>query len=214
MAAVGFTTRDISALDRYLRARGVKIEQPLRNNRLAVRDPEGNLVVFIQSGAEKAVATAAVSSKATSTRLIHAGFLVHDADKENTFWKDILGFRPLWHGGRTEADTDWISLQVPDGTDWVEYMLNAPPQPTLKQAGGMYHISLGTPHMQQVVDALARNHCEGTACTAMKLGRDGKMQLNLFDPDQTRVEFMEFKPTQEPCCSPFTGKFPGPEEDQ
>jgi hypothetical protein len=29
------------------------------------------------------------------------------------------------------------------------------------------------------------------------VGRDGKWQLNLCDPDETRVELMEFKPTKE-----------------
>jgi hypothetical protein len=43
-----------------------------------------------------------------------------------------------------------------------------------------------------------------------KMGRDGKWQLNLYDPDETRVEFMEFTPTQKPCCSPFAGPQPGP----
>jgi hypothetical protein len=42
-----------------------------------------------------------------------------------------------------------------------------------------------------------------------KIGRDGKWQLNLFDPDDTRVEFMERKPTDEPCCSPYAGPHPG-----
>ena len=36
-----------------------------------------------------------------------------------------------------------------------------------------------------------------------KIGRDGKWQLNLYDPDLTRVEMMEFKPAQTPCCSPM-----------
>ena len=42
------------------------------------------------------------------------------------------------------------------------------------------------------------------------LGLDGKWQLDLFDPDGTRVEFMEFKPVKKPCCSDFTGPLPGP----
>jgi hypothetical protein len=44
-----------------------------------------------------------------------------------------------------------------------------------------------------------------------KVGRDGKWQLNLYDPDDTRTEFMEFKPAEKPCCSPFTGPHPGPQ---
>lgn len=214
MAAVGFTTRDAKALEQYLQAKGIKPELPLSNGRFAVRDPESNLVFFVQTAAEKAVSTAAPSPAATSTRIIHVGFIVHNSDSENAFWQDILGFRPLWHGGHTDDVTDWISLQVPEGTDWLEYMLNPAPAPTLKQAGVSDHFSLGTAHMQDVVDALARNHCEGANCTKTQLGRDGKIQLNLFDPDFTRVEFMEFAPIHEPCCSPFTGPNPTAEENK
>jgi hypothetical protein len=41
-----------------------------------------------------------------------------------------------------------------------------------------------------------------------KIGRDGKWQLNLYDPDDTRIEFMEFTPTEKPCCSSYTGRHP------
>ena len=37
-----------------------------------------------------------------------------------------------------------------------------------------------------------------------KIGRDGKWQLNLYDPNLTRAELMEPKPVQKPCCSPIT----------
>jgi len=43
-----------------------------------------------------------------------------------------------------------------------------------------------------------------------KLGRDGKWQLNLSDPDQSRIEFMEFAPKEKTCCSEFTGPHPKP----
>jgi hypothetical protein len=39
-----------------------------------------------------------------------------------------------------------------------------------------------------------------------KIGRDGKWQLNLYDPNLTRAELMEPKPVQPPCCSPFLDK--------
>ena len=214
MAAVGFTTRDAAALERYLAAHGITAELPLKAGEFGVRDPEGNLVIFVQAGSNKLVAKAPISPNAASRRMIHAGFIVRDAAKEDVFWRDLLGFRPYWHGGRTEDRVDWQSAQVPDGTDWVEYMLNASPAPTLKQAGVMDHVSLGVAHMTDAIAQLQKNKCEGTACTESKVGRDGKVQLNLYDPDLTRVEFMEFTPAQEPCCSPFTGKNPGPEEDK
>ena len=214
LAAVGFTTSDAAQLERYLQAHGITSELPLEDGQFSVRDPEGNLVVFVQSGSQKLVAAAPASPNATSKRIIHVGFRVEDRKVEDQFWQGTLGFRPYWHGGPNETDTNWVSLQVPDGTDWLEYMLNSPDQPTLKQFGSMDHVSLGVAHMPDVVAALARNHCEGPNCTSSKVGRDGKMQLNLFDPDQTRVEYMEFTPTQEPCCSPFTGKHPTADEDK
>jgi len=45
---------------------------------------------------------------------------------------------------------------------------------------------------------------------APKIGRDGKWQLNLYDPDETRVELMEFTPVEKPCCSEYTGPHPKP----
>jgi catechol 2,3-dioxygenase-like lactoylglutathione lyase family enzyme len=214
IAAVAFTTRNAAGLQRYLAAHGVKPEMPLKNGEFGVRDPEGNLVIFVQSGSNKLVANAPPSPTATSNRIIHVGFIVRDAAKEDAFWRDILGFHPYWHGGMTEQRTDWQSIQVPDGTDWLEYMLNLPPTPSLKQAGVMDHFSLGVTHMADAMAALQKNGCEGPNCTNSKVGRDGKVQLNLYDPDLTRVEFMEFAATKEPCCSPLLGKQPGPEEDK
>lgn len=214
MAAVAFTTRDAAGLERYLKAKGIKVEQPLKAGEFGVRDPEGNLVIFVQSGSNKFVADAPASPNATSNRIIHVGFMVQDREKENSFWQDVLGFKPYWHGGQTEQRTDWVSLQVPDGTDWLEYMLNAGADPSLRQAGVMDHFSLGVSHMSDAVSALQRNKCEGANCTKTQDGRDGKVQLNLFDPDLTRVEYMEFTPSKQPCCSPFTGTHPSAEEDR
>ena len=214
LAAVAFTTRDAKGLEKYLEAKGYPAEMPLKAGEFGVRDPEGNLVIFVQAGSEKAVAKAPASPNATSHRIIHVGFLVRDAAKEDVFWKSALGFTPYWHGGKTETETDWVSQQVPEGTDWLEYMLNASPAPTLKQVGVLDHFSLGTTQMSNVVAQLAKNGCEGPNCAKTQIGRDGKTQLNLFDPDLTRVEFMEFKPVREACCSPLAGRVPGEVEDK
>jgi catechol 2,3-dioxygenase-like lactoylglutathione lyase family enzyme len=207
LAAVAFTTRNTAALQNYLKAHSVAITQPLAHGTFGVRDPEGNLILFVQQG-DKPSGFPKPSSSATSRRIIHAGFLVKDAAAEDRFYREILGFRPYWHGGGKDNSTDWSSLQVPDGTDWIEYMLNSGPNPSAHQLGVMNHFSLGVTHMNDAIQALARNHCEGPNCTNSKMGRDGKVQLNLYDPDLTRVEFMEFLPSGTICCSPFTGKQP------
>ncbi|HMF53017.1 MAG TPA: VOC family protein [Edaphobacter sp.] len=213
LAAVGFTTRDAKGMQRYLEAHGVHLFESLHKGRFSVRDPEGNLIYFVQQTQGPAVA-GEVPATATSRRIIHAGFIVKDVDLENEFYRDLLGFRPYWHGGRTEEKTDWMSFQVPDGSDWLEYMLNIPSLPTQRQYGVQDHFSLGVEHMSDAVAALARNHCEGADCAKTQLGRDGKVQLNLYDPDLTRVEFMEFQPAGKPCCSEFTAKHPTEHEDR
>jgi catechol 2,3-dioxygenase-like lactoylglutathione lyase family enzyme len=214
MAAVGFTTRDAAGLQKYLAGRGVAIEQPLQDGEFAVRDPEGNLIYFVQSDSHSMVAHSSPSPNAVSRRIIHVGFMIQDQAKEDAFWQGILGFHPYWHGGHTDNALDWAMVQVPDGSDWLEYMFNAGPSPTLQKAGVDDHFSLGVDHINDLVATLARNHCEGERCTKTVTGRDGKVQLGLFDPDLTRAEIMEFKPVVEPCCSPFTGKQPTDEEDR
>ena len=229
MEAVGFTTRDAAGLERYLKQHEVAIVQPLAHGQFAVHDPEGNLVYFVQAQAPGAVrvgtgvarsdpariaATATPDPNAASRRMIHVGYMVQDRAKEDAFWSGILGFRPYWHGGMKPGVTDWASLQVPDGTDWLEYMLNSSPSADLRAHGGMDHVSLGTRDMQTVEDRLKSNGCEGAACGKPQMGRDGKVQLNLHDPDLTRIEFMEYSPRQTPCCSPILGKAPGDVEDR
>jgi len=213
MAAIAFTTADAAGLAKYLQAKNVALAEPLRDGQFGVRDPEGNPVIFVQqgakSGAARLVAAAPLSPRASSDRIIHVGFIVVSRDRENTFWRDILGFRPYWVGGQhKDTDVDYVSLQVPDGQDWLEYMLSAKPDSNLHDHGMMDHFSLGIAHMDAVVKSLAANRCEGPNCAKTQLGRDGKVQLNLFDPDQTRVEFMEFTPSGPICCSAFTGTHP------
>lgn len=207
LAAVGFMTRDARALESYLKAHSIEIVDPLSKGRFSVRDPENNLIVFVQQVKGPAIPTP-VPSTAVSHRIIHAGFVVKDRAKEDKFYRDLLGFRPYWHGGRNDSTTDWVSAQVPEGSDWLEYMLNISPEATLKQLGVSDHMSLGVNHMSDAIAALERNHCEGPNCTASKAGRDGKVQLNLYDPDLTRVEMMEFEPSAKSCCSEFTAKHP------
>lgn len=210
LEAVAFTTNDAAALERYLSAHSVQVVQTLQHGTFGVRDPEGNLILFVQQHAS----SVKDSPRATSRRIIHAGFVVKDATVEDRFYHDILGFRPYWHGGAKEGRTDWVSSQVPDGTDWLEYMLNSRPDATPRQIGVMNHVSLGVVQMSDAVHALAHNGCIGPECSSSKLGLDGKVQLNLFDPDLTRIEYMEFEPSGTVCCSPFIGRHPSPTDPQ
>jgi catechol 2,3-dioxygenase-like lactoylglutathione lyase family enzyme len=101
-------------------------------------------------------------------------------------------------------------MQVPDGTDWLEFMVNVSPDADQRLRGIMNHIAIGVPDIHAAQKQLLANGVNLTE--EPKIGRDGKWQLNLYDPDDTRVEFMEFTPKGKTCCSEFTGPHPGPKQ--
>ena len=220
LAAVGFTTRDAAGLEKYLTAHGVKTVEPLAHGEFAVLDPEGNKVYFVQSGSHQL--TGKPAGELTSKRIIHVGFAVKSAPAEDHFYRELLGFHEYWHGGMTPDKTDWTSLQVPEGSDWLEYMLSSDPpgdaKANLRRLGILDHFSLGEDHMQTAVDLLAKNGCAASPqadnCKKTQMGKDGKVQLNIFDPDETRVEYMEFKPSGPICCSAIKGKTPSEVEEK
>jgi catechol 2,3-dioxygenase-like lactoylglutathione lyase family enzyme len=141
-------------------------------------------------------------------QIIHAGFVVHDRAAMDKFYKDILGFHVYWHGGMKDDQTDWLDMQIPDGTDWIEYMLNVPANADKHTLGVMNHVALGVPDIHAAAKQLLTNGMKLTE--EPQIGRDGKWQLNLYDPDDTRVELMEFTPVEKPCCSDYTGPHPKP----
>ena len=209
MDHVALITDNITALRQYLNAQGIKVPQIQGRSDhslfFVVNDPEGHKVEFVERGKGEAAPAAA---SAVSRHMIHAGFLVYHREAEDHFYRDILGFRPYWHGGMKDDETDWLALQVPDGTDWIEYMLNQPEHPDLQLTGVMNHISLGVADMKKAQAILESHNWKPHGDEKAQLGKDGKWQLNLYDPDLVRVELMEFKPVQKPCCSEFTGPHP------
>ena len=216
---ITFSTDDIPALRRYLIAHQIAVSKPnissIGDYYLTAVDPEGHRIGFLQrrKGAEgpERPNPRTLSTETHSTfRLIHAGFVVRDRAAEDHFFKDILGFRLYWQGGMKDDEKSWVAMQVPDGTDWLEYMLNISPDADKHTLGVMNHIALGVSDIQAAKAQLIKNGWKPGE--EPKLGRDGKWQLNLYDPDDTRVEFMEFTPKEKPCCSEFTGPHPGPKQ--
>ena len=209
MDHVAFATDNIVALRKYLTAQGIKVPQIQGRSDhslfFVVEDPEGHRVEFVERDKDE---TAPPAASGVSRHMIHAGFLVDRRDAEDHFYRDILGFRPYWHGGMKDGQTDWVAMQVPDGTDWLEYMLNHPQHPELRLTGVMNHISLGVSDMKKAQATLELHHWKPHGDEEAQMGKDGKWQLNVYDPDFTRVELMEFKPVQKPCCSDFTGPHP------
>jgi catechol 2,3-dioxygenase-like lactoylglutathione lyase family enzyme len=210
MDHVAFATNNIVKLRQYLMAHGIKVTSIVgradHSLSVALTDPEGHHIEFVERA--KAKASAPPSDSAVSRHMIHTGFVVRNRDDEDHFYRDLLGFRLYWHGGIQPDRTDWVAMQVPNGTDWLEYMLNQPEHPDLQTAGVMNHISLGVTDMKRAQAILEGHGWTPHGDEKAQMGKDGKWQLNLFDPDRSRIELMEFKPVEKPCCSNFTGPHP------
>ena len=153
---IAFNTDDAEGLRKYLVSKAWKTPPAVTKGNdggrwFSVRDPEGNEVQFVQPPRHAKVINA---PNVISHRIIHVGILVHRSAVEDTFYRDLLGFRPYWIGGMKEGRVDWVSLQTPDSHDWIEYMLEAthsnddlptgiPANMTQNLLGGPNHMALG-----------------------------------------------------------------------
>jgi catechol 2,3-dioxygenase-like lactoylglutathione lyase family enzyme len=214
MACVAYTTSDAAALRSYLGAHNVAHLSELHTSTdgthcFDTQDPEGNTVQFLQPGRHQAITT-----KPISDHIIHMGYLVRNRADEDHFYRELLGFRPYWFGAMQPGHLDWISQQVPNGHDWLEYMMvgdgsdSPADHVNERQIGVLNHFSLGVPNMEQAVTTLYQQDRLPPRHDGPQMGKDGKWQANLYDPDGTRVELMEFQPVAKPCCSDFTASSP------
>ncbi len=208
MTHFAFETSNIQQLRDYLAAHDVKVPASLKagldkNVSMMIKDPEGHDVEFVQympGSLHSDNFGKLLPETRVSQRMIHVGVTIHDREAADRFYKDVLGFKMIWQGGKTDTEVDWVDMRVPEGQDWLEYMLNVQ-NPTPKQLGVMHHLALGVESIQPAYKTiLSRGY---TPPQPPKIGRDGKWQLNLYDPNFTRAELMEFKPAETPCCSPM-----------
>jgi catechol 2,3-dioxygenase-like lactoylglutathione lyase family enzyme len=213
---VAFTTADAAGLRDYLASKKIAVPKQVDQGSdgsqwFDVIDPEGNRIEFVQAPA----APQDIPLNPISSHIIHVGFIIHNRALEDTFYRTVLGFRPYWFGGMKDHMPTWISQQVPDGTDWLEYMIVGTPDghgipATMSAAdlGVLDHFSLGVPNVEAAYTRLWNGDRLDGQLNVPKIGRDAKWQLNLIDPDGTRAEVMEFHAIGKPCCSPFTASDP------
>jgi len=211
---VSFETDDAKALRTYLASKGVEVPKsvapdPEGNLSLMVKDPEGNNVQFIQFSSRSLHGKNKgkfLSPRRLSDHALHVGYRIFDPNKIDAFYKDILGYRLIWKGGGRDDRFDWISMAVPDGNQWIEYMVNTgqPNQPSVRQLGVLNHLALGTLDIETVHNKVVERGYTAQQPFKPSVGRDGRWLMHLYDKDLTRTEFMIRKPVKEPCCSPIT----------
>src|SRR5579863_4998044 len=131
-----------------------------------------------------------------SDHIMHVGVLVGDLDKANHFYHDILGFNEFWRGSGSPRMLSWVNMRVPEGDDYLEFMLYNT-IPAADGRGTKNHMSLTVPDADKALAELKVRAAKGWYTApegkemAIQVGVNKKRQINLYDPDGTRIELME-----------------------
>ena len=190
---IALETDDPEGLRRLLASRGlIVLERAVRNEaggHFRVNDPDGHALEFAppsSAGRRESV------DEGVSDRILHAGVIVGDVPASMKFYGDDLGFSETWRGSRSGTELSWINMKVPDGSDYVEFMLYGE-RPAPDARGTQHHICLEVPDLAKAEAWLeARPYrARYTRPLEPRVGTNRKRQLNLYDPDGTRVELME-----------------------
>jgi catechol 2,3-dioxygenase-like lactoylglutathione lyase family enzyme len=200
-----FSVSNVEQMRAYLRSKGFDVKPgnggTTRTGDYAfeIHDPDGTLVEFVQSlptGIEMQDAGKFLPPTRISDAIYHVGFLVGNLDKSLGFYEGVLGFHETWRGSSNGKELSWVNLQVPDGKDYIELMLY---NKTPSGFGTKNHVSLLVPDVQKAITELEsrpayKNYLTYGRPLEMQVGKNGKRQVNLYDPDGTRVELMEAQP--------------------
>ena len=197
---VAIETDDAEAMRVYLKSKGVEVPDKVGvgkvgNKNYFIKDPSGNIVEIVQympDGWTMREKGKFMSDTRISTRMSHFGVMIAQLDSALKFYGDILGFKETWRGSSGGKMLSWVNLRVPDGEDYIEFMLYDK-YPSVDRVHTMQHICLEVPDVAKAGEILkTRPYPAGSKPpTPMKEGVNGKRQINYYDPDGTRVEVME-----------------------
>ncbi|MBS1859422.1 MAG: VOC family protein [Acidobacteria bacterium] len=191
---------DADAMRAYLAARGVKVPATVPKGRIGnanftIRDPDGHGVEFVEyspGGWSRRERGKFVDGPRISSRIMHLGIGVRGLDAAMKFYGDLLGFQEFWRGSKDGKALSWVNMRVPDGEDYIEFMLYGE-EPSLARLGTMHHICLEVPDIDKARAELEQRPARKDYARPLEVttGVNRRRQMNLYDPDGTRTELME-----------------------
>ena len=202
---IALETDNAEGMRLYLKSRGFKVpdrvtKSEINSANFAVEDPDGHALEFQQYLPDSVMARETgrhLPDTRISPHMIHGGIMVRHLDAAAKFYGDVLGCTEIWRGSGNGKVLSWVNMRVPDGTDWVEFMLyTSPPPPTLQKMGVNHHVCLVVPDVAKTLELLASRPLPAGAKLLNKIntGTDHKRQITTYDPDGTRIEIMEPAP--------------------
>ncbi len=197
---ISIQTDNAEAMRKYLASRGVAVPKAVGKGRIGnsnfnIKDPEGHTVEVVQYESDGWTVREQgkhITGARVSVHMMHVGIIVTALEPEMRFYTDVLGFSEIWRGGASETQLSWVNLKVPDGEDYIEFML-AKEAPAPDKRGTAHHLCLEVPNLAAAVAVLEAKpyRKQYTRSIEAKTGVNRKRQANLFDPDGTRTEIME-----------------------
>jgi lactoylglutathione lyase len=189
---LAYRVDDAEAMRAYLAKNGVKVPEnvskgQIKNLGFTVRDPSGYTIEFVQytpEGWTRRDRGKFLPDTRISDHITHGGVVVTDLAAALHFYGAVLGFTESWRGGATSTTLSWINMRAPAGGDYVELMLDPKTTP---------HFCLLAPDMEKAKARLESSpyRSKYDKPLEVRVGKNRKRQLNLYDPDGTRVELME-----------------------
>ena len=197
---VALETDDAVAMRDYLAARGVKVAEKVGKGKIGnanyfINDPDGHIVEIVQyepDGWTILNKGKFMPDTRISTNMPHMGILVGDLAAAKAFYEGILGFHEIWRGSKNHTQLNWVHEQVPDGKGFLEFMLYSD-LPAPDKRGKYHHLCLEVADIEKAKATLEERapHIGYTRAMEIQTGINRKRQLNVYDPDGTRVELME-----------------------
>lgn len=195
---LGMSVDDAAAWCRYFKSRGVSgvttvTDRSDGGRELFLIDPDGHRLHLVQQPAVSEARYSAGAVESVSQQLGHVGILVSDLARSLVFYRDMLGMKEIWRGGPTHDELRWVKLEFPDGPGQVEFIL-MPAFPPPERRGQQNHLCFDVADVTQTKVILDARPAEVRPVRPFRVtvGQDRKRQMSLYDPDGTRVEFMEF----------------------
>jgi lactoylglutathione lyase len=198
---IALYTNDADGMRDYLSQQGVAVPEKVGkgrtgNKNFMITDPDGHKVEIVEYQPDSWTSKDAgghVPADRISERAMHVGILVGRLETAMMFYGGLLGFEEFWRGNAANSKTlSWVNMRVPDGDDYLEFMLYDE-LPAPDRRGSAHHICLAIPDADKAVTALGArtSRASYTRSIEIRIGINRKRQINLFDPDGTRVELME-----------------------
>jgi lactoylglutathione lyase len=197
---ISIYTKSADRMRDYLATKDVEVPAVVgkgqtRNKNFNIKDPDGHIVEIVEyqpDGWTTREKGKFMPDTRIADHIMHVGVLVGNLDKSLEFYRGILGFNEFWRGSGSGKSLSWVNLRVPEGEDYVELMLYSK-LPAPEDRGGKNHMSLTVPDAEKALAELKKRAAAGLYDKeiTIQIGVNRKRQINLFDPDGTRVELME-----------------------